>query len=364
MIGKRRKPFPGARGMFDKNFPHDSYSQIAQRMRCPSQYEWIYKLGHKMEGLYLELGAVLHEGAREINELAKNSADGIGPDELAQVLSHPRLTTFRDFGSYKSGCFALQKYAEMVNEDRRTIIDLEMPVQFQVEVLNRRTKRKRLVKFNSVIDRIDRLKDTRYRFWDYKLVGAIRSREELKKDIQMNLYNLQIRRHYGYQGEIVCFYFSLLTGRITECVFDESDAVATERFVIGSIGDQLADTKFEARFNDRCWECGRRSWCAEFKRHTAWTESQILEPTLRAYVESKAAIKVFTERKKMLGDMLGVRIDQEGPEIIEEGWTAYYSHHPAHTVAAHDVAASEVLSVTRSVRSGRMQQQQRARRAG
>ncbi len=337
------------RGVFDRWDPHSSYSQLALRFRCKRNYKDQYIDGHTVKGDHLEWGTILHNAVRRINAMARDSKDGIGPEDLERVLSSRSLTTFKHFNWYKGGCDGLEKYAELVNQERGTIVALEMPVEIQVPVQVRRRGKMvtKVIKFRSFIDRVDRLRDGRYRFWEYKSYGALRSREEVLQDFQNNTYNAQIRRHFGYHGKIICVYYSILLGKWFEVEFDVKDAIQTERYIADGIKGQLTDKTFEPTFNDRCGDCRLMQTCPEFKKQMSWMDGTVLTASPQMLSEMKAASKIYNERAAKIQMLLATRIDREGPEIIENGWRAFFSHQKGHKVAAFETAPSSTMRIQR-----------------
>ncbi len=348
-MSQRRKPFPGIRGVFDRKYPHSSYSQLSLRLRCPKLYEWVYRFGHKLKSRVMQFGKVMHELFYDLNRAAMAAPDGIGPEDLDKVMADPRLVGFEDFGWYITGCNILRRYAEGVNKERDLIVEVELPLVLTVDVRSKITGRRRRMKFTGVVDRLDKLKDGRYRFWDFKLGGGIVSPSDLLREFQPNSYNMHLRDHLNFHGKIVYTQYSMLSGKSSECVFDEGQAADTERHIRTKVAEQLGDIKFPARFNERCSDCPveLRRRCKEYASGAAWVDGKVLNGNLLQYANILSAIKAHMAHRDKALAIIKARIVNEGPEIIEDGWMASYSHLDGHTVESFEVAPRSVLRVSR-----------------
>lgn len=193
--------------------PYFSYSQLNSYMDCPWTYKLTYLSGkfERTGNKYTILGSLLHdifeeEGKRKIyGEKEKYLSKGEAIKTFNQRYMKFKIDHkdyFKDkedfIALYNKGILAIENYYSSYTEDIPTFVERK----FQGPVAEG------LPPAKSFIDRIDGdAKDpSSWIITDYKSGGSPKSKDYLRKDIQLGLYALQVYATTGHYPKAVQFY--------------------------------------------------------------------------------------------------------------------------------------------------------------
>lgn len=329
------KPNP-VRGLFDPKDPHESFSQIILGAQCEARYNWEYVQGHESVGRLAEIGRIGHKAIEYINRvLMLNKEQGI--DRADIEAAKEILVGFKDYGHYSNFCEWMETYAAKANEERESIMGVEVEVQANLDLGNGQ-----FIPIRGKIDRVDKGENLgECTIIDYKLWGVIPSREELEAEFQMSLYNWIIRG-----DRKICARFELnplrtfkkkwvsvfhdLTMESKADINDAEDAgrYAKEMILKMIESHKRANGRYPETFNRRCMSCGRVKFCKTFIREMGPTGLKLItKPSLPEYVRYKDKLAVVTQIKEQVGEALKNRISEYGQPIVEGGFRAELQHH-------------------------------------
>lgn len=233
-----------------------SYSSLSDYLTCPRC--WYVK--HVMQvpdraSPELNLGVVVHRVLQVFVERRRQAeAEGRlppGPEELARLC---RQEAEREAGALRAveaaeldQVVALARSAvEKLDVDGANVLEIEREFRFGYPRHGVRHS------FTAKIDRVDQLKDGRFRIIDYKTGAARKALAEPKKDdLQMAIYAMALAGTYGTAGDAdmpappagLAEYWILGTGERGALPFDRID-FAKVRAVIDGVVDGLVAGRF------------------------------------------------------------------------------------------------------------------------
>lgn len=344
----RRRPFKGRQGIRDRRHPHASKSQLSLAEDCRRLWRHVYLEGHDDPGEPAEIGVAVHAAGAQIDEIARDSRDGIGPDQVDEILGGRTLASIRRFHDYAQIREGLEKYAVDANAERRVIKGIEFPFTIEAHVPSGRGRTRR-VDIVGVIDRFDRLPDGTIRVWERKTWKMIQSAKEIRLSLEANLLAMLVRDHFNHSGKVVVRYHCVTLGKYIDATIEEQSVESTRRFVLGRIESILADRDFRPTFGPRCGNCPLRGRCAEFKEKSTFGGGLLLEATPAMLAKVTANVKLWSDAEKKVRSMLSRRVAVEG-DIVQDGFRAWLDQREGHHVDAFDVGPSSVLMVRRELK--------------
>jgi CRISPR/Cas system-associated exonuclease Cas4 (RecB family) len=316
---------------------------------CELWYRDWYVFGHQPQNRFMQFGDACHTGAKAINHAAVNEPSGIDVHRVDEIISgHRGLAQFGSYGWYKDACKGLRRYGEIAHRDRKSIIELEFPVEIKLVIKGVEFK------FVGVVDRLDH-RQGQLGFWEYKTRGTIPTKEMLRESFQTNIYATLLANHFGYQKPIKVTWCSLLHGVEVDVEIDVQQQMDTLRWIRSYVQELLEkdphDLKaWRARFNDRCDWCRLHSKCGEYDRSTRFSAGRLIEATPECYDYFRAGFKVFDQNKKIAAGLLKTRVELAGGSVEEKGYRAWLTPHKATVVPATHRPAHTTLAVKRVAR--------------
>lgn len=120
------------------------------------------------------------------------------------------------------------------------------------------------VRFNGVIDRMDRLPGGGYEIIDYKTNRRLPPQQRIDEDLQLSVYSLAAQEIWGITPERLTLYF-LLPGQRMSTTRTQHDADAL-REKIATTAARIEAEKFEPRENPLCDWCDFQHLCPIFRQ--------------------------------------------------------------------------------------------------
>lgn len=254
--------------------PYLSYSQLNSYMKCPETYRLTYLAGERkfLGNKYTVLGSVLHEimelqGKQLLFENPLSKAEAIRKfNTMYFNEKHVPKEFFTDkeeyVAMYKKGITAIENYYSVYEESTPLYLERKFFGEISPE----------LPPFKSFIDRIegDPADPSTWTIVDYKSGSSVKSKDYLRKDIQLGLYVAQVFGEFGAYPKAVSFFNPVpnkfqtaihqgdglyrFTGQRAPVVeFSVSDILITVRDTVKAIITDIENDSFEKRIE--AWEC-------------------------------------------------------------------------------------------------------------
>lgn len=233
-----------------------SRSKIDLYEQCQLKFDLKYikkeqGLSEPSENQKTIFGSVIHATLEEyFKDEKKNNLMDIYKDQFA-------ISEMTDKDLFEKGHLMLEDYAATVKN--RKIIALELP--FELYLNNG-------VPVKGVIDRVDELSETEVEITDYKTGFYHLTEEELRKDIQLGIYELVIRQKYPQYTSVKLTLNYLDYGKISIYKSDTDRKVVEDYLVVmyNKLSKAYESNK-EAKptVNKFCGYCEYRHKCNAYK---------------------------------------------------------------------------------------------------
>lgn len=184
--------------------------------------------------------------------------------------------------------------------------------------------------FTYIFDRCDAYTDEItgervIRVVDYKTFRLNRGFDEVRNDLQMQMYAVGAMLDYGEHCDRVEVQMDLLRHSAVTAAYSVEEIRQFYVDMWTRAGEIIADDKAEERLNSECIFCVRRATCASVRSNAAAGGVQSLigtgdpEELLRAWYEVDAARKAAEAAKKELDEALRATLDAEQVKDLTGG---------------------------------------------
>jgi CRISPR/Cas system-associated exonuclease Cas4 (RecB family) len=197
---------------------------------------------------------------------------------------------------FDDGLQMLNKWFSRTDMEGREVLSCEQKESFEIPTSGGR------IKFNYIIDRLDRIGEDEYEVVDYKSQRATLSFDELSNKIQAKAYALAIQIKYP-NAKRIAVTFDLLRHTPVTVWFTKEDNKKTWRYLKDMAEDivQTPENKVRATLNSECRFCPVKATCPRIKdnvngggTHTISTPD---EAAAKIY-EMQSLIKAAEQQKK------------------------------------------------------------------
>ena len=169
---------------------------------------------------------------------------------------------FTDGKRYEEGAKLLQKWLARQDWTRRTVLSVEQKLNFMLPTSAGE------IKFNYIMDRMDRLDDGAIEVIDYKTISRPIQPEDLKMKVQPRTYGLAAQMLYP-DAERIWVTFDMLRFDPIGIVFTKEENRATYRFLRKTAEAILASDGSLETLNEGCRWCIRKTICATLHNHSS-----------------------------------------------------------------------------------------------
>jgi DNA helicase-2/ATP-dependent DNA helicase PcrA len=225
-----------------------SYSAVSQFLRCPRCYALREQFDlREPVREEVDLGLIVHEALQEYLEAVREAqSDGREPpgrEFLQQAGREAYLRRLGPGGSVDRAMLAqledqLNLYLARFHPRTEQVLELERSFRMPYEVDGEQHE------LIAKIDRIELLSDGTYRVVDYKSGGAWKSLLEPERDdLQLGIYAMVVRHHFGSEVQGVLEYWLTATGECGRLDFADVDEAKVRCRI-----DEAARGMLEGRF--------------------------------------------------------------------------------------------------------------------
>jgi hypothetical protein len=335
-------------GLYGKDDPHCSFSQLDEAYACQRWHEECYWFGREAHGESADWGRIGHDAIAEVNRALKDAgSNGIQAEDIESAKR--KLIGFRDYHLYSTFCGWMERYAEQANSERAGILGVELEVECWVRIGKIKRNPRRVwildlpsgkwvkgtskdaaVKLKGRIDRLDRGSHPQScAITDFKLFGAIPQAEDVKRSFQLGLYSLALRQKDNcekydlnpaqpYEGKIS----SIFHNRPASAVLDLKAAEDAERCARDLLVRMIEKTDRPETFHRRCYYCPRseKMRCRTFRDEItgAGVATKVLTASAGQYLKLGDRIAVMAALKENMRGKLRVRLEAYGRKPIHE----------------------------------------------
>lgn len=174
-------------------------------------------------------------------------------------------------------------------------------------------------KIFGLMDRVDRLSKDAIRIVDYKTNFFLFTEEEVRNDLQPDIYILAARERWPWAKRIEFQYEMLRFGKAVPAERTEHDLSVAKSYIT-AMGRRSEDPnqKFEPRLNPYCGYCDFRSRCGAYKQAAAReldiarSAKDDIEEIAHEREKIVASVKILETRKRELDSLIKARLDRSG----------------------------------------------------
>ena len=307
-----------------------SYSQIDWFLRCPYIFKYQYIDKHRLpSGKAARFGGLMHKVLEFIH---KDSLLLPTPTQAMHFfersweknnLESYFKTKIDAEKHYEEGLRMIKDYYESNDFSKIKILALEK--RFEIPLQGKNGENHIL---SGIIDRIDKLPDGSLEVIDYKTSNSMRTKKEIKQDLQLSIYHLGLNSLWPelvekYQGKIKAGLYFLRHGEKVSTEKTKEELNKTRDKLLGYIAEiqkAIIEDKFPAKPSNLCKYEPYNDICPYFKninqKEKHKIQSQEVDEAIEEFEALKADKKEIEDKIKDLQERVNNYLDKEKIEGI------------------------------------------------
>lgn len=242
--------------------PRTLSASALQSFACPARYNAEYILrAPDTSGSSATLGTACHSALEDF--ISKGWAqDGQPVTILIELFDHYYWQLFEDDDRLSEGYGMLQNWYERSKNmwADRTVLSTEKKQTFDLPTSQG------IIPFTFIFDRMDQLPDGTVEVWDYKSNMQALTADDLRNNIQAQVYGLAARLMFP-EAPAIWVKLDFLRHDSVGIRFTPEENKRTWDFLIATAEDILASDGTEEVINDKCRWCIRRHDCETLTQH-------------------------------------------------------------------------------------------------
>ncbi len=263
-----------------------SASSVVCYESCPARWkaEWLERVPSP-SGSAATLGTICHAFAeRWVKEgwYEKHLSETEAQEVLIRIYNEEFVKRSSDASRQEEGLDLCRTWVARQDWTGRTVLSTEIKKSFMIPTS------KGKIRFNYIMDRMDRRDDGVIEAWDYKTSSWPIGPEDMRYKVQAQAYALAAQIEFP-EAPGVWVFFDLMRFDPVGTYFTRDDNAKTWYYLKDLAERMLADEKAPERLNDTCRFCVRRFKCETLTKHAAGGGSLALDDPIAA-VDQRAAL--------------------------------------------------------------------------
>jgi len=287
-----------------------SYTQIALYQSCPLQYKLQYIDGLKpKDKWYFSFGSTLHLCAQYFFKVRVPPPPSL--EELLQFYEQNWISegyeSAEEEANYETyGREILSKFWEIHSADFRMPVAVERIFYIDIEG----------VKLRGYLDRVDKLDSGRLSIVDYKSNQGLFTQDDLKKNLQLTLYQLAAEQTWHLPVERLTLYH-LRSNTPCSCAARDETRLEEARHLVLAVAKNITEGKFPAIENQYC-PCDFAEHCPYYRqqiappKETDILQGMAVDEAVEHYVSLQGQIKELESQLEEIKQMITNFCQTEG----------------------------------------------------